>query len=331
MKDSKNIKQEIVVYKTADGMNLPVKTDRKNGTIVDFRSIIHIVRDRQVVLDKDLAALYGVETGALNRAVKRNAERFPEDFMFQLTEDECLICQIGISKKGRGGTRYRPYAFTEHDVAMLSGVLHSETAVRVNIEIMRAFVAMRKTLSVVIPEVVSLSARVEANERRQIADQAKNDEKFDLVFQKLGEGDIPDHKIFFQGQFWDAKSLLVKLVRRAKKDLVLIDAYLDVATLDILSKRNRGVKIEIFSPSNGKLAETDFEALGHQCGKLTKSICGICHDRYLIVDNKELYTIGASLKDAGRLTFSINKSGPEPIAGLLENLHNATSACKVYE
>ena len=127
-----------------------------------------------------------------------------------------------------------------------------------------------------------------------------------------------------------AKSLLIKFIRRAKKELIVIDAYVDVATLDMLAKRGRGVKIELITHSNGELEETDFEAFGAQCGKFTKTICGICHDRFIIVDGKEIFWTGASLKDAGRLTFADAKMGAEIIPGLLASIRKATSESREY-
>ena len=126
------------------------------------------------------------------------------------------------------------------------------------------------------------------------------------------------------------KSLLIKFIRRAKKELIVIDAYPGVATLDMLAKRGRGVKIELVTHSNGELEESDFEAFGAQCGKFTKTICGICHDRFIIVDQKEIFWTGASLKDAGRLTFAAAKMGAEIIPGLLESIRKATSERKEY-
>ena len=140
----------------------------------------------------------------------------------------------------------------------------------------------------------------------------------------------PLQSIFYQNQFWDAKSLLIKFIRRAKKALIVIDAYPGVATLDMLAKRGRGVKIELVTHSNGELSESDFEAFGKQCGKFTKTICGICHDRFIIVDGKEVFWTGASLKDAGRLTFAAAKMGAEIIPGLLASIRKATSECREY-
>ena len=127
-------------------------------------------------------------------------------------------------------------------------------------------------------------ARIETVERRQITDQSRNEARFDAIFEKMSEGEILAHQIFYQNRFWDAKSLLVRIIRRAKKELIVVDAYPGVAMLDILAKRGRAVKIELITHSNGELEESDFEAFGKQCGKFTKSICGICHDRFIIVD-----------------------------------------------
>jgi len=140
----------------------------------------------------------------------------------------------------------------------------------------------------------------------------------------------PLQGIFYQNRYWDAKSLLIKFIRRAKKELIVIDAYVDVATLDMLAKRGRGVKIELITHSNGELEESDFEAFGAQCGKFTKTICGICHDRFIIVDGREIFWTGASLKDAGRLTFAAAKMGAEVIPGLLASIRKATSESREY-
>ena len=190
---------------------------------------------------------------------------------------------------------------------------------------MKAFVLMRRVLSSSMPALASLASRVEANERRQIEDQAKNERRFEEIHAKMSAEDIPLSQIFYQGKFWDAKSLLIKFIRRAKKELIVIDAYVDVATLDMLAKRGRGVKIELVTHSNGELAESDFEAFGKQCGKFTKTICGICHDRFIIVDGQEVFWTGASLKDAGRLTFAAAKMGAEIIHGLFESIRKATT------
>ena len=163
---------------------------------------------------------------------------------------------------------------------------------------------------------------------------AKHDDRLATLEQKVDffvqTKEPPLQSIFYQNRFWDAKSLLIKFIRRAKKELIVIDAYPGVATLGMLAKRGRGVKIELVTHSNGELEESDFEAFGAQCGKFTKTICGICHDRFIIVDQKEIFWTGASLKDAGRLTFAAAKMGAEIIPGLLESIRKATSERREY-
>ena len=203
-------------------------TSSSEGAIIEpmgvdaIRSRILTIRGVQVLLDRDLAALYGVEVGQLNRQVKRNLERFPDDFMFQLSHEECLRCQIGILNGGRGQhLKYMPYAFTENGVAMLSGVLRSPRAVAANIQIMRAFVAMRKALASIAP----LLARIDATERRQIADQARNDanqvrneERFKLILDAMQDKKFPPQKVFYDGQIYDAFEQMKKFVRMARTD-----------------------------------------------------------------------------------------------------------------
>ena len=299
---------------------------------MDIRPLIYEIRGRQVMLDRDLAAIYQVLTKRLNEQVQRNIERFPDEFMFQLTKDEMneLVANCDRFKMMKHSS-VAMTAFTEQGVAMLSAVLKSDIAVRESIRIIKAFVAMRKALTTRGLAFENLAARVEANERRQITDQSRNEERFDQIFAKMSEGDLPLAQIFYQGKFWDAKSLLIKFIRRAKKELIVIDAYPGVATLDMLAKRGHGVKVELVTHSNGELAESDFEAFVKQCGNFTKTICGICHDRFIIADQKEIYWSGASLKDAGRLTFAAAKLGAEMIPGLLASIRKATSAANSYK
>ncbi len=180
---------------------------------------------------------------------------------------------------------------------------------------------------VVNTRLAQLEDKVDRRLAKTEADVADLKEKVDFFVQTK---EPPLQSIFYQNQFWDAKSLLIKFIRRAKKELIVIDAYPGVATLDMLAKRGRGVKIELVTHSNGELAESDFEAFGKQCGKFTKTICGICHDRFIIVDQKEIFWTGASLKDAGRLTFAAAKMGAEVIPGLLETIRKATSERREY-
>ena len=266
-----------------------------------IQSLILTVRGAQVLLDRDLATLYGVPTKALNQAVKRNAERFPSDFMFQLTREECSRSQIVTMNAGRGSNlKYLPYAFTENGVAMLSGVLRSSTAVEVNIRIMRAFVAMRRFL-VANAEVFR---RIETVEHRQTA----TDAKVDAILARLDSGEPPPRGVFFAGQLWDARSLVEGLVARAKTSILLIDSWVGPGTLDILAKKRTGVAARIVTSQKGnKIAATDIATFNAQYPSLAVQVSKSFHDRFLILDDKELYLVGASLKDLGAKCFAFSK------------------------
>lgn len=278
--------------------------------------LIHMVRGQQVMLDSDLARLYEVETKSLNRAASRNADRFPTDFRFQLTkeEDESLRCQTGTSKAdgGRGGRRYLPYAYTEQGIAMLSGVLRSEVAVQTSISIMRAFVAMRHLLA----ENATLLERLRGVESSQLAFQRSTDERFDRVFRLL-EGTVEKpHRIFFAGQMFDAYSLLTDLVGRAECEIVLVDGYVDVHTLNILAKKREGVVVTVYT-SVSRLTREDVDVFNAQYPQLTVCRTRAFHDRFLILDGEVAYHIGASLKDAGKKCFGIDLIQDEGLVGLL--------------
>ena len=216
----------------------------------DFiRAKILTIRGVQVILDRDLAILYGVDAKRINEQVKRNIERFPEDFMFRLTKDECLRSQIATLNMERGKhLKYMPYAFTESGVAMLSGVLRSSIAVDVNIRIMRAFVSMRRALASIAPVIARVSEiermQLEENTSRQ-ADQTRNEERFDTIFKAMDGGDFPPQKVFYEGKHYDAYSFAKKIVRKATKSIVLVDGYCDDVTLDILSNKRGGANVTI--------------------------------------------------------------------------------------
>ena len=204
-----------------------------------IQSLIYVIRGKQVMLDSDLAILYQVETKTFNQAVKRNIERFPENFRFQLKKEEydSLRSQFVTSKEGRGGRRYLPYVFTEQGIAMLSAVLRSDIAIQVSIRIMETFVEMRKYMA----NTSLLYDRMNAIEERQITYQNETNEKFDKVFAYISDHEESQQKIFFDGQIYDAFSLLIDLVASATKSLVLVDNYVDVGTLNILPKKKENV------------------------------------------------------------------------------------------
>ena len=266
---------------------------------------------QQVMVDSDLAMLYQVETSALNRAVKRNIKRFPEDFRFQLTKEEYdfLRCQFGISKTdiennadGRGGRRYLPYVFTEQGISMLASVLHSEVAVNVSIGIMRAFVEMRRFIA----NNALLFERISNVELKQLEYQKQTDEKLKQIFEYISGHEEVSQKVFFDGQIYDAFSLIVSLIQKAEKEITLIDGYVDMGTLNLLSKKSRNVSVTIYTQKRTRLTKTDAENFNAQYPTLEVKYTKVFHDRFLILDQKTAYHVGASLKDAGKKCFGIN-------------------------
>ena len=278
----------------------------KNLVIVhnkEIQSMIYTFRGSQVMLDSDLAMLYQVETKYLNRQRNRNAERFPEDFCFQLSKEEyeILRCQNVTSKNenGSGGRRYLPYVFTEQGIAMLSSVLKSEVAAKASINIMRAFVEMRKFLI----SNNEMFARLDRVELKQL----ETDKKLEEVFDYIATTKEVKQKIFFNGQIYDAFSLMVEIVEKAEKELILIDNYVDVNTLNILSKKRKQVDVMIVTSGKGNLTKKDVTKFNSQYPKLTVKINEDFHDRFIIIDKKDVYHIGASIKDAGKKSFGITK------------------------
>lgn len=265
---------------------------------------IYTVRDAQVMLDADIAALYHVETKALNQAVKRNAERFPQQFMFQLSVQEYEELKSQIVTSSWGGRRTLPYAFTEHGVAMLSGVLKSDTAVRISIQIMSAFVAMRRFMA----SNANMFHRLDSVEKKQI----EHDKKFNQLFDAIESKDIrPEKGIFFEGQVFDSYKFVSDIVRIADKSIVLIDNYIDDSVLTLLSKRKKTVSVRIFTKDISKQLLLDLEKHNLQYPVIEVKEFKHSHDRFLIIDNKEVYHFGASLKDLGKKWFAFSKFDKE--------------------
>ena len=279
---------------------------------IRIESLIHIIREQQVMLDSDLARLYGVETKVLNQAVKRNIQRFPEDFMFQLTKDECLRSQIVTLNESRGHhLKYMPHVFTENGVAMLSSVLRSDKAIEVNINIMRAFSVMRSFLM----NNAAIFQRMDQLEMKQL----KTDEKVDAILDKLSDNDKLKEGVFFNGQIFDAYALVADLIRQAKTRIVVIDNYIDDSVLVQLSKRNPGVTVDIYDGQISKQLRQDVEKHNEQYPGVTLHKYTKAHDRFLIID-EDVYHIGASLKDLGKKLFAFSRmevmTGSELLAGL---------------
>ena len=290
----------------SDNINVPVMVD---STEEKIENLIHYVRGQQVMIDSDLALLYNVETKRLNESVKRNAKRFPESFCFQLTENEYadLRSQIATSNtentSSKGGRRYLPYVFTEQGIAMLSAVLRSDEAIQVSVNIMNAFVKMRRFLA----ENALMFDKLNSLELKQLEYQKESNEKFDQIFAYISEHEEVGQKIFFEGQIYDAFSLLVSLVEKAEKSIVLIDNYVDVGTLNILAKKKDGVDVTIYTVRRTRLASQDIANFNSQYPTLTVNYTGVFHDRFLIIDEETAYHIGASIKDAGKKCFGISR------------------------
>ncbi len=250
--------------------------------------------------DRDLAELYGVSTKALNQAVKRNKERFPEHFMFQLSENETQVLRSQFVTSSWGGRRYLPYAFTEQGVAMLSAILKSETAISVSIKIMEAFVAMRRFLTYN----AGVFQRLDKLELKQI----EHDKNFEHVFEAIEDKQLqPQQGVFYNGQVFDAHKFASDLVRTAQETIILIDNYVDDTTLSILAKRKKNVRVTIYTKNLTKQLKLDTKKHNEQYPPITLQEFMDAHDRFLIIDDKTIYHIGASLKDLGKKWFIQNK------------------------
>lgn len=272
--------------------------------IKDIQNRIFTVRNLQVMIDKDLAELYQVEIRVLNQAVKRNSERFPELFRFQLTQNEYsdfLRSQNVILEKGKGKHRkYLPYVFTEQGVAMLSAVLRSEIAVKVSVQIMQAFVEMKNFIAAN----AAIFQRIERIEKKQLI----ADENFEKIFKALEEKSvIPNQGIFFNGQVFDAYTLIADIIRSAKAHIILIDNYVDDTTLKHLAKRKEGVKAIIYTKTIANILRQDVDKHNRQYPEIELKKLTTAHDRFLIIDKTIVYHFGASLKDAGKKWFAFTK------------------------
>ena len=279
----------------------------------DIQKQIISVRNVHAILDRDLATMYGVEVKHLNRQVKRNIERFPSDFMFQLTKEECTRCQIGTlyerGEKSLNWSTYRPYAFTENGVTMLSGVLRSSIAVAVNIGIMRAFTAMRRFVS----DHAGLVQRVGAIELKQL----ETDKRIDTVFDALDRGNLLPSGILPAESEFDSMRYVSRLIESAQSEIVLIDPYSDAVTLEVLSKKRSGVKVRLVCKDRGKPTQTEIAKFNRQYKGLAVTYSDDFHDRFLIIDNIELHGLGSSINCLGRRVTSYTTRDAREIAKLL--------------
>ncbi|MCX6062260.1 MAG: ORF6N domain-containing protein [Campylobacterales bacterium] len=271
----------------------------------NIKNKIYTIRGLQVVLDRDLAELYGVETKVFNQAVKRNEDRFPSDFRFQLTviEKNELVTNCDRLNSLKHST-VNPYVFTEQGVSMLSAVLRSDIAVEISVKIMRTFIQMRQ----VIASNSELFSKIEQIEKRQITYESKSDERFEKIFSAIEDKSIkPKQGIFYDGQVYDAYIFVSDLIKSADESIVLIDNYIDDTVLTLLSKREAKVKTTIYTKNITKQLELDLQKHNAQYPNIELKKFDSSHDRFLIIDGKEVYHIGASLKDLGKKWFAFSK------------------------
>lgn len=281
----------------------PVANCDQLPEVINIQPMIRIIRGKQVMLDRDLATIYGVETKRLNEQVKRNIERFPDDFMFQLTKEEFeeWKSQIATSKSIIMGARKLPYAFTENGVAMLSSVLRSQTAIEANIRIMRAFVSMRHFIATN----AQLFQRLETIEYHQLEmkqHQDVTDKRIDEIFKRLDANIPPMQDIFYDGQVFDAYRFIADLIRKAKQSIVLIDNYVDETVLALLDKREDGVSATVYTQHVSNQFQLDIDRHNAQYPFIEIKQFNKAHDRFLLIDD-EVYHIGASIKDLGKKWF----------------------------
>ncbi len=266
-----------------------------------IQSRIFTIRGLQVMLDRDLAEFYGVKPIRLREQVKRNIGRFPDDFMFQLTPEEVdfMVSQNAIpSKQHLGGAL--PYAFTEAGVSMLASVLRSETAVKLSVQIVRAFVSMRRFIA----GNAAIFQRLDKIEQKQLV----TDTRLDKVFEALEAGEIKSQQgIFFDGQVFDAYVFVADLIKSARQSIVLLDNYIDESVLLLLAKRNKNVQATIYTRNISKQLKLDLRKHNQQYPAINIKEFRLTHDRFLILDKQSIYHIGASLKDLGKKWFAFSK------------------------
>ena len=266
----------------------------------NIKNLIYTIRGKQVMLDSDVAMLYHYETRRINETVKRNVERFPIAFCFQLTSKEYTTLKSQIATSNiRGGKQKLPYAFTEKGILMLAGLLKSEVAIEVSIKIVEAFVEMKKFISTN----GQLFERLTNVEYKLL----EHDKKFDEVFNELQHEENIKQKIFFEGQIWDSYSLIIDIIKKANEKIVIIDNYIDDSILKMLSKKNKNVEIVILTSNKSNIENLDVQKFNKEYGTLKIAKTEKFHDRFIIIDNKDLYHIGASLKDLCKKCFAISK------------------------
>ena len=266
----------------------------------DIKNLIYTIRGKQVMIDNDVARLYHYETKRINETVKRNIERFPTEFCFQLSnsEYETLKSQFATSNT-RGGKQKLPYVFTEKGIIMLSGLLKNEIAIEVSIRIVEAFVEMRKFISSngqVFERLTNVEYKL-----------LENDKKFDIIFDQLQHEENIKQRVFFDGQIWDSYSLIVDIIKKANKKILIIDNYIDDSILKMLAKKKSNTEVIILTSDKSNIETLDIKKFNKEYPILKVAKTNKFHDRFIVIDNKEMYHLGASIKDLGKKCFAINK------------------------
>lgn len=266
---------------------------------------IHNIRGKQVMLDSDVAFFFGVTVSSLNRQMRRNVDRFPSDFCFQLSDKETndLRCQKGTTNFLSSKRRYNPYAYTEEGIITLAGVLKNDIAAKMSVEIARKFIQMRKFI-LENGDVLLALARLQ---NRQIEFENETNRKFDEILKLISRADLPKQAIFSAGQFYDAYECISSVIRKANSSIVLINPYCDAKAFTFLKNKKESVKLTICSSHLSKLEKEEIEKFESQYGKINIKQLDDNHDRFLIIDNEECYQLGASLNYAGKKMFDIIK------------------------
>ena len=301
---------------------VPVESevDFEKYEIEDIKEKIYTIRGKQVLLDSDVANLYHYKTKSLNLAVKRNIERFPEEFCFKLTSEEFenLRFQIEtLNRKTNNGNvtrKYLPYVFTEQGIAMLAGILKNDISVDISIKIIKAFISMRNFLlnnGQIFNRLTNLEYK-----------QLENEKNFNKVFNMLSIKETINQKIFFEGQIWDSYTLIVDILKKANRKITIIDNYIDDSILDILSKKKNNVEVVILTSEKSNILKLDIQKFNKEYPTLKVAKTNKFHDRFIIIDNKELYHCGASIKDLGKKCFGINRINDEEIINQINNYNN---------
>lgn len=281
----------------------------------NIEECIYNIRGQQVMIDSDVAYFFGVTVSSLNRQMRRNADRFPSDFCFQLSDKETndLRCQKGTTNFLSSKRRYNPYAYTEEGIITLAGVLKNDIAAKMSVEIARKFIQMRKFI-LENGDVLLALARLQ---NRQIEFENETNKKFDEILKLISKADLPKQAIFSAGQFYDAYEYISSIIRKANSSIVLIDPYCDAKAFTFLKNKKESVKLTICSSHLSKLEKEEIEKFESQYGKINIKQLDDNHDRFLIIDNEECYQLGASLNYAGKKMFDIIKNGNKEIIDFL--------------